>query len=134
MRLVENRIHKLAKQKVAVLLTGESGVGKEISGEQGRPTSPFPRHSCGRPQPHLEKQCPGTWAYQEECVLFSQAGILDEPSHRLAQAFEVTEQGPILALSAIVEDTERSSTGSAYPPFALGWCRKRSRVEKPQQN
>lgn len=33
MRLVESKIHKVAKQKVSVLLTGESGVGKEVAAQ-----------------------------------------------------------------------------------------------------
>ena len=33
MRLVESRVHKVSRQKVSVLLTGESGVGKEIAAQ-----------------------------------------------------------------------------------------------------
>jgi len=33
MRAIETKIHKVAKQKVSVLLTGESGVGKEVAAQ-----------------------------------------------------------------------------------------------------
>lgn len=33
MRLVESKVHRVAKQKVSVLLTGESGVGKEVAAQ-----------------------------------------------------------------------------------------------------
>lgn len=81
---------------------------REISAEQGRPlavSEAFMRNVLAR-----------TWkgnvrelrAYLEECVIFSESGILDAGAQGQTEGAAENVDGPFPRLSAIVEDTERS--------------------------